>query len=145
MEQDKPQQLRMYSLVLYQLKPIQQGIQSQHAITDYAENYFNDPVYRQWASIDKTTIILSVGGSNQLIDAIVQLLSNNIPHKIFREPDLYDVPTAVCFLVDERVWDKLKYPDPAVNSGEEWDLYVKNIGGNQNLFLRSFLSNYRLA
>lgn len=142
----------MYSLVLYQLKPIQQGIQSQHAITEYAEEFFNDPAYRQWASTNKTTIILSVGGSIQMLNAIEQLTVADISFKEFRESDLYDQVTAVCFLADERVWDKKKHPDfePSLVSmifHNEAPLreYIEKIGGEKNFFLRSFLQQYKLA
>lgn len=146
---------RMYSLVLYQLKPIQQGIQTQHATTEYAEKYFNNPNYRRWAEKDRTTIILSAGGSKQLSVALFQLNENRIAHAPFYEPDLYDAPTAVCFLVDERVWNKEKYPEPdpslsdlLINLFQSQKLISKweeDIGGQQNVFLRSFLSNYKLA
>jgi len=142
----------MYCLVLYQLKPIQQGIQAQHAITEYAENHFNNPDYRQWASQDKTTIVLSVGGSNELTDALLQLRENKIIYKLFQEEDLYNQPTAMCFLVDERVWDKKKYPDPIYHNNyppinkEVIDVdLLKLVGNEKNVFLRSFLSNYKLA
>lgn len=138
-------ELRMYSLVLYQFKGIHQGIQSQHVITDYGQTHPDNLEYKQWANKDKTTIIKSVGGSVELIDAIAQLLTNDITHKVFKEPDLYNMPTAVCFLVDERVWNKIKYPEPMVSSQEEWDNYMDKIGGKKNMFLRSFVSNYRLA
>lgn len=147
-------ELRMYCMVLYQLKPIQQGIQSQHAITEYAEQHFNDSNYRKWASKDKTTIILSAGGSNELNDAINSLLLNRVEIAEFKEPDLYDQTTAICFLVDERVWNKLKYPDPNLSymmnslitlSSDMNSKFLETIGGQQNLFLRLFLANYKLA
>lgn len=138
-------ELRMYSLVLYQLKGIHQGIQSQHAITDYGQAHPENLEYKQWANKDKTTIIKSAGSSDGLISAIAELISNDITHKVFKEPDLYDMPTAVCFLADERAWDFKKYPEPMASTQEEWDEYLNRIGGKKNLFLRSFLLNYRLA
>lgn len=146
---------KMYSLVLYQLKPIHQGIQSQHAITEYAEKYFSDPQYRRWATKDKTTIILNAGGSNELADAIFKLHQNEISYTPFYEPDLFDCPTAVCFLVDERVWNKEKYPEPEPTMNDMLTIFlpqlakpsdwVEKIGGKKNLFLRLFLANYKRA
>lgn len=141
-------ELRMYSLVLYQFKGIQQGIQTQHAITDYGQAHPENLDYKQWANKDKTTIILSAGGSIELVDAIAQLIANDITHKTFKEPDLYDMPTAVCFLVDERIWDKIKYPDVPYQYRDNMQMiadFNKILGNEKNIFLRSFLSNYRLA
>jgi hypothetical protein len=101
----------MYSMVLRQLTPIQKGIQSAHAVVDYMYARPNSEELRQWADIDKTLIVLDAGTSQDLQDAIQWLKDNNIEHSVFKEPDLYDMPTAVCFLADERVWDTEAYPD----------------------------------
>jgi len=109
---------RMYSLVLRQLTPIQKGIQTAHAVVDYARKVQNESVgvdvvvgYAQWADTDKTLIVLDAGTSQDLEEAIDFLKNNNIVQTVFREPDLYNMPTAVCFLADERVWDTETYPD----------------------------------
>jgi len=149
-------ELKMYSLVLYQLDGIHKGIQTQHAITEYGQAHPENLEYKQWANKDKTTIILSAGGSIELIDAIEQLVANDITYAIFKEEDLYDKPTAVCFLVDERVWDKKKWPDPSTYfmpsntmgtlvPTRSYENFHEEIGGNKNIFLRSFLPNYRRA
>ena len=105
-------------MVLRQLTPIQKGIQSAHAVVDYARKVKNESVgldvvvgYTQWADTDKTLIVLDAGTSQDLEEAINFLKDNNIVHAVFREPDLYNMPTAVCFLTDERVWDTETYPD----------------------------------
>ena len=66
---------------------------------------------------------------------------------IFKEPDLGDQLTAVVFIVDERVFNEKKYPKP-----EDFDTdsnvrkaFLKSIGGRQNLNLREFLKQFRLA
>ena len=55
---------RMYSLVLRQLNPIQKGVQTTHAVVEYANKYASDEEYRQWAETDKTLIMLD-GGTYQ--------------------------------------------------------------------------------
>lgn len=146
----------MYYLVLYQLGGIHKGIQAQHVATAYGRSHPENLEYKQWADKDKTTIILSAGGSIELTDAISQLRANNITHEIFEEPDLYDKPTIVCFLVDERVWDKIKYPEPQPTFADLLTLFdpstpsaqsiwEKEIGGKKNVFLRSFLPKFRRA
>ena len=108
---------RMYSMVLRQLTPMQKGIQSLHAVVDYSEMMKNDAIdedtknaYDTWANHDKTMIVLDAGTSQDLQDAITFLRNQKIIHKVFCEPDLYDMPTAVCFIADERVWDTKQYP-----------------------------------
>lgn len=78
----------------------------------------------------------------------------------FYEPDLGDQLTAVVFLVDERVWDYEKYPERflggAPKPNEKYTLtvflepeteedYAKRLGGEQNVWLREFLKQFRLA
>lgn len=74
------------------------------------------------------------------------LRENKIKHECFFEPDLNDTMTGIVFLVDERVFNREKYPDfePSNEKGVylEW---VKLIGGKKNEFLRGFLKNFRLA
>ena len=160
------------------------------------ENYIN------WAKYWKTFIILNGGTSNHsksryenpFIDVVSdvssqitpsyegsmeknlrELLSNGIQIGSFYEPDLNDMLSAIVFLVDERVFNKEKYPDfidwyEKNASFEEFKelkskgylflrtedevskfdtvrycQWVDFIGGAENLFLRSFLRNFRLA
>jgi len=68
----------------------------------------------------------------------------------FHEPDLGDQLTAVVFLVDERVWDKEKYPsyDEAFTHGPSEKNYYKELFGEDYekvVEMREFLSRYKLA
>jgi len=181
-----PEELRyrMYGLVLYSLSPIQKAIQFGHAVVEYS-NYIEDesiriasalvdekmtPLlneYRRWSRKDKTFIILNGGTSNNSSDpekmgglqsAHVFLWDIDKKHAMFEEPDINNTLTAICFLVDERVWDTVKYPekrklrdrtagggidfsDPFIQS-DEWDAFV---GGEQNRKLRDWLRSYKLA
>jgi hypothetical protein len=83
----------------------------------------------------------------------------------FYEPDLGDQLSAICFLVDERVFDKTTYPDfvpesfpwskkkPSEKQVSELDTknrknyehWVEKIGGETNAFLREYLKPLRLA
>jgi hypothetical protein len=64
----------------------------------------------------------------------------------FNEPDLGDQLTAVVFLVEERVWDKKKYPDLTDSVfDEDWTEGIEEKELNKILFLREFLSQFRLA
>jgi hypothetical protein len=182
-------ELRMYGLTPYQLSGIQIGIQFGHAVVEYGQKFKNDNTYNDWADNWKTFIILNGGNSNHSINRyhqsdepfvgsmesnLVLLEQNGIEIATFYEPDLNDMLSAVVFIVDERVFNKKKYPDfedwiidnygdliigdgnaypitrriKESNSKEDQKVYqswVKIIGGEKNVFLRDFLKNFRLA
>lgn len=120
----KELELRLYFFVPYQLTGIQQGIQSGHAALELALKYGrNNPNHIIWDFIEKhkTWVILNGGTTNstydndgtpkgslnQISDSLYQ---NNIEFERFFEPDLNDAMTAVCFICDERVFDRENYP-----------------------------------
>ena len=134
---------RLYGFVMYNLSEIQKGIQFGHAVVEYGIKFCNKVAYNNWAVHDKTFVILNGGTSNdgtvglyghlpekgtmqELVEKLVEIshLSNVsktwFDFATFREPDANNALTAVCFLVDERVYDYEKYPD-------FYD-YMKNLG-----------------
>lgn len=118
---------RMYGLVPYNLSKIQQGIQFGHAVVEYINKFLNVNSdvnsLLKWMKEDKTFIILNGGTTNSsrelgtgiakgtLNQYLDELQEHGINVSYFHEPDLGDQLTAFVFLVDERVWDKEKYPD----------------------------------
>lgn len=188
-------ELRMYGLVPYNISPIQQAIQFGHAVVEYGQKMKHlgehkqslNEQYNDWADNWKTFIILNGGTTNHrtniedglpfgsLNQHLLKLLENNIDFAQFNEPDLGDQLTSIVFIVDERVFNKKKYPDfedwLVINYGDLIDTQsnnsysiaqrVKNsnepqdkkayekwlnfIGGEKNEFLRDFLRNFRLA
>lgn len=149
---------RMYGIVPYNISEIQKGIQFGHAVVEYTLKYFKDDNFQDWAKNHKTFIILNGGTTNngeephkhvvrddQYVGSMqkleLELKKNKVKVASFFEPDLNDTLTAVVFLVDERVFNKTKYPDPIVVTNE----WIKSIGGKQNAFMRQFLSTLRLA
>jgi hypothetical protein len=80
------------------------------------------------------------------------LNENGVLFSEFREPDINDALTGIAFIVDERVFNKEDYPDyeevihesmlVQMQHRKEW---VDRIGGGKNVFLREFLTNFRLA
>ena len=137
--------------------------------------------FLQWSKEDKTFIILNGGTTNKrylknpilkenectlyfegsLNNNLEKLKYNKVETAVFYEPDLGDQLTAVVFLVDERVYDKEKYPDrnlggtfrpilssfiPAVyHVPETEEAFEKRVGGKQNVWMREFLKQFRLA
>ena len=177
-------ELRMYGLVNYQLSGIQKGIQFGHSVVRYKQKidkkYLEDKElfkdlynqYNDWANNYETFIILNGGTTNKergvediykgtLNNYSNTLKENNVYVSEFFEPDLGNQLTAVCFIVDERVFDRVNYLDY-----EDWletigksdlldrernddNVFYKQwtniIGGGQNSFLRDFLKDFRLA
>jgi len=136
-------ELRMYGLVPYNISPIQQAIQYGHAVVEYGQmvkmpqslskmNINASCVYDDWADNWKTFIILNGGTTNHrsgdnglpfgsLNNHVLTLYEKRIDFATFNEPDLGDQLTAVVFIVDERVFNRKKYPD-----FEDW--VIENYG-----------------
>lgn len=188
-------ELRMYGIVPYQLNGIQKGIQFGHGVVEYGQMVKKQLVknpdskvahelvaqYDEWAEIYKTFIVLNGGTTNNqflklgtMNQYTETLKSNGIEVAEFREPDLGDQLTATVFIVDERVFNKDKYPefvDFVIEKNK--DIFKKTkmkeitfenfstsenldklniakdwrdlLGGDKNVFLRGFLKNLRLA
>ena len=168
---------RMYGLVNYQLSgTIHAGIQYGHSVIEYSqiirETGKNEEIYNKWAKEDKTFIILNGGTTNDnknyygtLQKNRDLLLENEIIFSEFREPDLNNALTSICFLVDERVFNRDLYKDfePETlpysrkkRSEKELSIleernqknylaWEEKIGGTKNAFLRIFLKNFKLA
>lgn len=182
---------RMYGLCNYQFNTIHGGIQFGHAVQEFnnlmidgestmqSVNFTNDLLlsnligFNKWRKKDKTFIILNGGTTNDSISdkwyGSLQksrdiLYANGILFAEFYEPDLNNALTSICFLVDERVWNKELYQDfvPEVlpwskNKPSEkkllelenrnkvnYEYWVTKIGGETNAFLRKFLKDKKL-
>jgi hypothetical protein len=181
-------ELRMYGLVPYNISEIQKGIQFNHANDNYSVEYANDVDYLTFRREWKTNIILNGGTSNEghavrqgfrneryygtMQKYLTELKDHDIKVATFYEPDLNSMLSAICFLVDERVFNKELYPDfvseelpveakaefnpdfkSQIEAFNKWSRkndtqysnWVDKIGGSKNEFLRTFLANKRLA
>jgi len=119
----------MYGLVPYQLTGIQSGIQAAHSFVEYGLNNFHDKDYQDWASLHKTVILLNGGTTNVNYDRLGSLNKHadyleSIGVKIarFHEPDLGDQLTAICFILNEKVFNKTLYPDYINETEDDVDL-----------------------
>jgi hypothetical protein len=131
-------ELRMYGIVPYNISPIQQAIQFGHAVVEYGQKVKEHNheqasiIYNDWANNWKTFIILNGGTTNDktsledglpfgsLNNHLLTLVNNDVNFASFNEPDLGDQLTAVVFIVDERVFNKKKYPEFS-----DWLMYSK--------------------
>jgi hypothetical protein len=122
MEEQQPLEFRMYFFVPYNISPIQQAIQAGHSALEYAFTYGQEEDYQNFIKNWKTWIILNGGTTNNRYDfegkplgsmneIIESLQGNAIQYAYFQEPDLNDALTAICFLCDERVFNRVDYPD----------------------------------
>ncbi len=101
---------RMYGLCLYSISPIQAGIQFLHSTVEYANLYFNNSEYQDWAHNWKTVILLN-GGTSITLEKYVEILkSEDIQYADFHEPDLNNSITAISFLLDSESFDKENEP-----------------------------------
>jgi len=177
-------ELRMYFFVNYQLMGIQKGIQCGHAALEYASKFGNDEIFMEFIRIWKTWIILDGGTTNETrgfdgnplgtLDQIGDsLLENDIQFSYFKEPDLNNALTSLCFIADERVWNYTDYPNfvdyliqytlPLLTSQKvvelkmmpieelrefyyiEYQKWVDFMGGDKNIFLRELIKDKKLA
>lgn len=162
MKNENNLELRMYGLTNYQLTDIQKGIQFLHGVVEYGLQHGMTDQYLDWAQNWKTVILLNGGTTNDnpkwlgTLNQHAQTLGEmNIPTSCFYEPDLGDQLTAVVFIVDERVFNKEKYPEPtfvtspSATKDEENEKilqnFIQSIGGYTNYKLREFLKQFRLA
>lgn len=154
---EENREYRMYCLVMYNISTMQKGVQAAHACLEYANHFHNEEDFKQYVEKDKTMIILDGGTSDDMLN-IKQLLSNNyIKHASFIEPDLNKAMSAICFLADERVWNRKEYPDfdESMDMGNVFMMFVqpekiaaeneKRLGGSQNVVLRNLIKNKPLA
>jgi len=187
MEEKKGLELRMYFFVPYNIMPIQQGIQAGHSLGEYALKYGRyDQHHIVWEFLEKQkTFMIMNGGTtndervfemiptgtlNQIADEIEK---SKVDFSCFIEPDLNRALSAVCVIIDERVFNKEDYPDfqdyiineigyprflleyddmrkAEIDAIEEWfsDRYFDwgfFVGGEKNIFLRELLKGKRLA
>lgn len=173
---------RMYFFVPYNISPIQQSIQAGHAALEYARKYGDTELFMDFVDNHKTWIILNGGTTNEhpdrlgtlnkiyidLLNYDANIKNGQIKIASFKEPDLNDALTAICFICDEHVWDYEKYPDwkdyllehsfhPLDDRKKSYDelkqkyptLFYKwteeIMNGEKNVFLRELLKGKKLA
>lgn len=105
----KVQEQRMVTVALRHLSGVQKGIQSLHAVVDFAQKFGQTPEYQRWANKDKTIFVLEAHTNGQLEDAFKKLRRLGVPVEKFKEPDTGNIVTAIAFLIEETVFDTKKY------------------------------------
>ena len=111
MEENNNHSYRMYCFVERHLSALDKGIQLAHSIVEYGNIKDKSDEYSIWSHRDKTIIALNGGTVNDLKQLEIDLTKNGIHHSIFLEEDLNNAMTCISVLVDDRVFDKTKYPN----------------------------------
>jgi hypothetical protein len=129
--------------------------------------------YLDWLKNWKTYIVLDGGTTNTnpetlgtLNQHLKTLKEKGVFVTEFYEPDMGDQLLGIAFLVDERVFNREKYPDLKWMNDSEWKNtfppdnpidpkyrsgydemvdWIVSIGGSTNYFLRNFLPKFKLA
>jgi len=120
--EEKELELRMYFFVPRNISEIYKGIMCGHASLEYVLRYGLSDEVVNFLTNWKTWVILNGGTTNDerdfedipkgtLNQIADQLQENDIKFSYFREPDLNYALTAVCLILDERVFNKKDYPD----------------------------------
>lgn len=176
---------KAYFFVPYNISAAQIGIQAGHSLGRYALKYGrNDPNHIVWDFLEnhETWIVLdggttnedrdfegiAAGTMNQIGDS---LLANAIEFSYFHEPDLNHALSALCFIADERVFDRELYPDfvnylinnymvdalpqyiiamrmtpqEELEKNIHYKEWVRLVGGVKNVFLRDLIKDKKLA
>ena len=111
---------RAYILTNYYLSPLQCGLQSAHVVSEMSLKKHKH--YKQWATEDKTIIILNGGNSSQLV-FFEAFLDNQVENKYcwaaFREDEmsLNGALTAVGIILPSDVYSLIKE--------EEWPTTIE--------------------
>ena len=95
---------RMYFLTMYNLSPIQKGIQAGHAALEYTLKYGDTQEYKDFIANDKTWIVLNGGTSGDMVKHCEVLDNLGINFERFYEPDLNNSISAICYLLSEEDW-----------------------------------------
>ena len=158
----------MYFLTMYNLSPIQQGIQCGHASLRYVQEWKEDDEIWDFINDHETWIVLNGGTSNiggygrdkskffekgTMEQHLETLIENRIKCTPFYEPDLNNSLTSICFIVNEQVFNTEDYPNLnefLENNEGNWrdktyNKWLELIGGEKNAFLKEFLPKFKLA
>ena len=143
---------RMYCLAERHLSSIQKAIQSAHAVVEYSLKYGDTFEYKKWAEVDKTLIVLDGGCVPDLSEHAEILTQFNYPFAVFKEPDLDDILTCVCFIADDRIYDYKNWGTSFDNFVElvrpaevNYNDWLDAIGGPKAEAVKMLISNLRIA
>lgn len=101
----KAKELRMVSLVMYNLSGIQKGIQAGHSVEEYIHRHGKTDLYKEYFKDHKTWIVLDGGGSKEMAAHKWYLESVGAVFSHFEEPDCNGAISAISFIDDAKEID----------------------------------------
>lgn len=90
---------KLYIVTRSDLEPGYQIAQSCHALRQFAHEH--PELDREWFERSNYIACLSVGSEAELDALLMKAIDRQIPHSIFREPDIDDQMTAIAFAPGE--------------------------------------------
>ena len=141
------EELRCYTWTLYQLSPIQQGIQAGHAAVELGMKAYNRQMrmrdgtwfttYHRWATEWKTMVLLNGGDATelQLLEDFLYDTDNMLPWAAFYEDgSFYNALTSVAIIIPARIFisaEELRKGNPVMSldypdSYSDWELELIN-------------------
>ena len=161
---------RMYYLILRHLSGINKAVQTSHTSIEYAVKYMVNNDFQKYATIDKTIVMLDGGTHQEMVELQKMLEDNGINNTYFTEPDVNDAMTAICFLVDERLFNKeifvsyekfselyfrdnpelsqmdyIEFLNDKIPNNTVYQEWVKYIGGVKNETIYNIINRRKLA
>lgn len=133
-----------------------------HALEEYHIIYGETKELYKWGRNDKAIKILNVESLKELTDIKKELVKREIRFSCFNEESLGGLLTALCLIVEDKVYDWKQYPDyhtwcfnnhieadimhPTVppmfeRNEENYANWLEFIGGENNRFLKEMLNS----
>lgn len=107
---------RLYSFVNFYLSSIQQGVQTAHLVanmfTDHWQTDAQKTILHEWATKDKTLIILNGGACKDVLEKLARLtLIGEFPTGSFAEDvdSLNGIMTCCGIVLPERIWGAVDF------------------------------------
>lgn len=130
----------MYFFVMYNLSGIQKGIQSGHVALEYQREHGKTKQYKDFVQNHKTFILLDGGGSNDMLERMVELEGFGIKFSTFYEPDLNNSLSAIAFILPEKIYNCV---DKDTNQEDIFFKYNDERRRNMNIY--NYIRKFRLA
>lgn len=124
---------------------------SQYAIRaamEYCQKYYKCDNFESQMTHYQGAKIVNCANERELIEIKTELLTRQISFISVEDNDLNNTLTAIGIMIDERVYDREKYPSYDVwgfNSDEiSYNDWLHIIGGENNIYLRQILSGKKI-
>ena len=95
----------LYSFVLQHLDPFQKGIQTAHAITEYANSYSKTNEYMRWANVNKEISVHDVENYQKMMEIMESFQKMGLKYEYFEDKELNRIVTSIVVIIEDDLWD----------------------------------------